>query len=117
MTAAPSGAVIGAEQYAKALLRYRVMAFATGVMLLLGCILLALKDLVHLKHMEPETGLVWLAHGWLFLVYVVVTFMLGLRLRWSPVRMVLIMAAGTIPTMSFVAEHVVVKRLTADRSR
>jgi integral membrane protein len=95
--------------YSGALLRYRVMAFTTGTVLVLGTVALLLKDVVHVHHMEPGTGLVWLAHGWLYLVYVITTFSLGLKLRWSWTRMVLVMAAGTIPTMSFVAEHYVTK--------
>ena len=38
---------------------------------------------------------------------------LGLKLRWPFLRIVLVAAAGTIPTMSFVAEHFVTKRVRA----
>ena len=84
------------------------MAFVTGVVLLTGCVALILKA-VGVKHMEPGTALVWVAHGYLYLVYVVVTAVLGVRLRWPLGRYVLVMAAGTIPTMSFVAEHFVTR--------
>jgi integral membrane protein len=95
---------------AAALTRYRVMAFVTGFVLLAGTIALILKYTTHL-HMEPGTGLLWVAHGWLFLVYVIVTAMLGARLRWPLGRYALVMLAGTIPTMSFVAEHVVTRAI------
>lgn len=95
---------------AAALTRYRVMAFVTGFVLLAGTIALILKYTTNL-HMEPGTGLLWLAHGWLFLVYVVVTAMLGVRLRWPLARFALVMLAGTIPTMSFVAEHFVTRAI------
>ena len=98
------------ERSTAALTRYRVMAFTTGFVLLAGTIALILKYTTHL-HMEPGTGLLWLAHGWLFLIYVVVTAMLGVRLRWPLGRYVLVMLAGTIPTMSFVAEHVVTRAI------
>lgn len=91
-----------------ALLRYRVMAFVTGFVLLAGTIALILKYTTSL-HMEPGTGLLWVAHGWLFLIYVIVTAMLGVRLRWPLPRFALVMLAGTIPTMSFVAEHFVTR--------
>jgi hypothetical protein len=42
---------------------------------------------------------------------VIVTVSLGFRLRWPPLRYVLVLLAGTIPTMSFVAEHVVTRAL------
>ena len=95
-----------------ALARYRVMAFATGVVLLLGCLALVLKAL-DVPHMEPATGIVWVAHGYLYLVYVIVTAMLGVKLRWPLPRFALVMLAGTIPTMSFVAEHFVTRAARA----
>jgi integral membrane protein len=97
------------HKYAGALLRYRIMAFTTGVVLIAGTIALILKDVVHVHHMEPGTGLLWVAHGYLYLVYVIATVNLGLKMRWPWLRMVLVMLAGTIPTMSFVAEHYVTR--------
>ena len=94
-----------------ALLRYRIMAFTTGFVLLGGTTALILKDVADVKHMEPGTGLLWLAHGYLYLVYVIVTLLLGLRLKWPLTRIVLVAAAGTIPTMSFVAEHFVTRQV------
>jgi integral membrane protein len=88
--------------------RYRIMAFTTGVVLLLGCTALILKA-AGVPHMEPWTGFIWVAHGYLYLVYVVITAMLGVKLRWPLLRYVLVMLAGTIPTMSFVAEHFVTR--------
>lgn len=89
---------------------YRFMAVLTGVVLLSGCIALILKYATSL-HMEPGTGLLWLAHGWFYLIYVIVTVVLGFKLRWPLPRYVFVMLAGTIPTMSFVAEHFVTKAI------
>jgi integral membrane protein len=89
---------------------YRFMAFLTGVVLLSGCILLIFKYGTSVD-VEPETGYVWIAHGWFYLIYVMVTATLGFRLRWPLPRYVLVMAAGTIPTMSFVAEHFVTRAI------
>jgi integral membrane protein len=50
-------------------------------------------------------GIMWTAHGYLYMVYLVTAFMLAVRARWSIVKTVLVMAAGTIPLMSFVAER------------
>jgi integral membrane protein len=91
------------------LLRYRIMAFVTGFVLLAGTIALILKYTTDL-HMEPGTGILWVAHGYLYLTYVIITGILGFRLRWPLARYVLVMLAGTIPTMSFVAEHFVTKQ-------
>ena len=92
-----------------ALMRYRVMAFVTGVVLLAGCIALILKG-IGVKHLEPGTGLLWVGHGYLYLVYVIATAMLGVKLRWPLPRYALVMLAGTIPTASFVAEHFITRQ-------
>ena len=91
-----------------ALTRYRVMAFVTGVVLLAGCIALILKA-AGVHHMEPWTGFIWVAHGYLYLVYVIMVAMLGVKLRWPLLRFALVMLAGTIPTASFFAEHYVTR--------
>lgn len=96
------------ERAAGILKAYRFMAFLTGVVLLSGCIALILKYATSL-HMEPGTGYLWIAHGWFYLIYVMVTATLGVRLRWPLPRYVLVMLAGTIPTMSFFAEHYVTR--------
>jgi integral membrane protein len=101
----PAGTV---ERSRAHLLRYRIMAFTTGVVLIAGTVALILK-VSGVHHMEPETGYLWVAHGWLYLIYVIVTAMLGIRLRWPLPRYALVMLAGTIPTMSFVAEHFVTR--------
>jgi integral membrane protein len=87
---------------------YRFMAFLTGVVLLSGCTALILKAATSL-HMEPATGYIWIAHGWFYVIYVIVTATLGFKLHWPLPRYALVMAAGTIPTMSFVAEHFVTR--------
>jgi integral membrane protein len=99
-----------------ALTRYRVMAFVTGVVLICGCVALILKA-ADVPHMEPLTGYLWVAHGYLYLVYVIVTAILGVKLRWPLLRYALVMLAGTIPTMSFVAEHFVTRAARASATQ
>jgi integral membrane protein len=88
------------------------MAFTTGFVLLAATIALILKYTTSL-HMEPGTGYLWIAHGWCYFTYVIVTVFLGFRLRWPLVRYALVLLAGTIPTMSFVAEHFVTRQTRA----
>jgi integral membrane protein len=87
---------------------YRIMAFTTGFVLIAATIALILKYATSL-HMEPGTGYLWIAHGWCYFVYVIVTVSLGFRLRWPLMRYLLVLLAGTVPTMSFVAEHFVTR--------
>jgi integral membrane protein len=92
-------------------IRYRVMAYVTGVVLATSC-LVALSFWPWYVG-EGAAGVLWTAHGYLYLVYVAAAFHLAYRLRWKPVRTVLVLLAGTIPLMSFVAE----RRVTADLRR
>ncbi len=89
-----------------ALLRFRVMAFVVGVGLLLLCAAMVLKYAFD----RPTLVQVWgPIHGFLYMVYVLVTLDLGFRARWSLGRMVLVALAGTVPFVSFWAEQRVVR--------
>jgi integral membrane protein len=88
-------------RYAGALVRYRAMAFVTGVMLLL--LVFVAMPLKYFAHSPGAVAVIGTAHGFLFIVYLATALDLGIRLRWHPIRLILIMAAGTIPFMSFVA--------------
>jgi len=86
-----------------ALTRYRVAAYVVGVVLLL-LVLVAMP----LKYLADSPGLVAVIgpiHGFLYIVYLVVTFDLSMRQRWPLGRMVLLLLAGTVPFLSFVAER------------
>lgn len=52
-------------------------------------------------------------HGYLYLAYFVVTFMLGQKLKWPLGRMIFTLAAGCIPFASFVAERRLMRDVTA----
>ena len=91
-----------------ALLRYRIMAFTTGTILAFGTVLLILKY-TDVENVKTLNAIVWIAHGYLFIVYLIATAQLGFKLKWPWLRMALVGLAGTIPTMSFVAEHYVTR--------
>ena len=75
MAAAPT-----AESVRGALLRYRVMAFVVGTTLLIFCVAIVLKYVT--KTIESDS-IVAIAHGWLFMIYVLLGLDLGFRMRWS----------------------------------
>jgi integral membrane protein len=94
-----------------ALLRYRVVAYVVGVgLVVLVCIGVPLKYLADDPAVVKVVGPL---HGALFIVYLLVTADLAWRCRWSLVRTGLVMVAGTVPFMSFVAERLVTRRLRA----
>ncbi|RKS79963.1 integral membrane protein [Motilibacter peucedani] len=86
-----------------ALLRYRVMAYVTGVVLATG-VLVGIPLQVAGKA-DLVVQVLWTAHGYLYLVYCVTAVNLALSSRWGLLKTVLVMLAGTVPGMSFVAER------------
>ncbi len=107
-----------------AALRYRIMAWITGVVLATAftwMVLLiinwmvagnSLSDFFSSNDQKPTAyGILWIVHGWAYFLYLIVGVDLAFRLRYSIVRTVLILLAGTIPFMSFVAERWVHKDL------
>ena len=93
----------------RALTAYRVMAWVVGVWLIvLVFVAMPLKYLADSPTMVEIVGPV---HGFLYMAYLAVTLILAYRARWSPVRTILVMLAGTVPFMSFVAERRVTRWL------
>lgn len=100
---------------------YRVLAFVVGI-LLAFCSLVALP----LKYLAAEgsdlqefgeaASVMWLAHGWIFMVYVVVAFLLSRRAGWSLGFLALMLIAGLVPLLIFWVEHVVVQKVRAENA-
>jgi len=85
------------------LLRFRIMAWVTGVLLLL--LVLVAMPLKYLGGDERLVHVVGVMHGWLYMAYLVAAFLLAYQLRWPLGRMLLLLLAGTIPLASFYAER------------
>ncbi len=92
-------------------LRYRFMAYFTGVMLLLLCVSIYLQ-LGPPKNDGP-VQVFGAIHGYGYLLYLITAADLAWRARWSLLKTVLVLLAGTIPFMSFVAEHYVMRDINA----
>lgn len=86
-----------------ALIRYRIIAWIVGVGLLV--LVLIGMPLKYAAGHEAVVAIVGPVHGFLFMIYLALTFDLARRLHWSFPRMVLVMAAGTIPFLSFWTER------------
>ena len=98
-------------------LRYRVMAYVTGIVLATAFVWLIIGRLF-LDYGNPDArpalyGYLWLAHGWLYFVYLITGVDLAFRVRYGLLKTVGILLAGTIPFMSFVSEYFVHKDLRA----
>lgn len=91
-----------------ALLRYRVMAWVVGALLVvLVCIGVPLKYIWDNDIVVTWTGV---PHGWLYVVLLITAYDLSRRMYWNLSWVLKIMIAGTIPFVSFVAEHFATKR-------
>lgn len=95
---------------------YRALATVVGV-LLAFCSLVAfpLKYLAtdgsSLQRFGEEASIVWAIHGWAFIFYVVVTFLLARRALWTLPFSLVVLVAGLVPLMIFFVERVVSRRL------
>jgi integral membrane protein len=93
------------------LTRYRVMAYVTGVLLILltiGCIA------KYLLNVDGATGFVTavgIAHGWLYVLYLVFAFDMGSKAKMPFGRLLWVLLAGTIPTAAFFVERKVGREL------
>lgn len=104
-------ATLGVVKIRAALLRFRVMAYVVGVMLLvLTLIAMPMKYAGDDPTLVETIGPI---HGFLYAIYVIVTIDLAFRLKWSIGRMLAIVLAGTIPFLSFVAERRVSQQVSA----
>lgn len=86
---------------------YRVLAYVTGAgLVLLVCVAMPLKYVAD----QPEpTAVIGQLHGFLYALYVVVTLVLAYVRRWSLLKALLILLAGTVPFVTFYAERRVVR--------
>lgn len=92
-----------------ALRNYRVIAWVTGIGLLV-LVLVAMP----LKYFAGSPGLVsvvGMLHGFLYMIYIVLALLLAERCRWRPLDALVVLAAGTIPFASFIAERRVTNRV------
>lgn len=93
------------------LLRYRVMAYVVGTLLIvLICVGVPLKYLTAEGSSPQELG-EWIttylgvAHGWLYMIFLVSALLLARRARFPMGFTVLILVLGTVPVLSFWGER------------
>ena len=118
-----------------ALLRYRVMATTVGVLLVVLILVgvpLANFDGGPMWHVFPGTPEIWsvgstphrvgeaittylgVAHGWLYMIFLVTAFLLSRKARWDLPFTALTLALGTVPLLSFWAERRATARVRAE---
>jgi integral membrane protein len=98
---------------------YRILAFVVGILLAFcSLVALPLKYLATegstLQQFGEDASIMWLFHGWIFMVYVVVAFLLARKAGWSIGFTVVALAAGLIPLLIFWVEHKVNLKVRAE---
>jgi integral membrane protein len=94
-----------------ALVRYRVMAYVVGTLLIV--LVLVAVPLQLAAHIDGPAAVIGTGHGFLYCVYLLASFDLALRARWTARGTILVLLAGTVPFLSFVAERIVTRRTRA----
>lgn len=117
-----------------ALTRYRVMANIVGVLLVVLILVgvpLANFDGTSMWGVFPSTPRIWpegstphavgeaitsylgVAHGWLYMIFLVTAFILSRKAQWDVPFTLVTLVCGTIPILSFWAEHRATRRVKA----
>ena len=103
-----------------ALLRYRVMANVVGVLLIVLVLIgVPLKYLTEQGTSVQQAGewittYLGIAHGWLYMLFLVTAFVLSRKARWDLPFTAVTLLCGTIPLLSFWAERRATRRVRAE---
>jgi integral membrane protein len=92
-----------------ALIRYRVMAFVVGTALILLTLIVIAQAFG--ADVKREAEIVAPIHGYLYIVYLITAADLARRAHWGLGRIVLVVAAGFVPTLAFFVEHRVYQQM------
>lgn len=102
------------------LTRYRVMATVVGVLLIVLILVgMPLKYLLEDGSGAQEAG-EWIttnlgvAHGWLYMIFLVTAFLLSRKAGWDLGFTIVTLLCGTVPVLSFWAEHRATARVRAE---
>ena len=89
------------------MLWYRVMAYVTGVVLVVLCFVGIPLQVAGHPAVANDVGVV---HGILYIIYLVCAWILSRKLGLATKPTVIMLLAGTIPIMTFIVERWVTRR-------
>ena len=90
-----------------AVLRYRVMAYITGVVLMFLCFVGIPLQIAGHPVVANDVGVV---HGILYIIYLVFAWILSRKLQLANKPTVVMLLAGTVPIMTFIVERWITRR-------
>jgi len=95
---------------ASALTRFRIMAILCGVNLVLLVIYMVAKYAFDAFEDGNPFIFIPIAHGYFYIVYILTVLQLAVQKRMSFLLILALVAAGTIPVASFIAERKIVQK-------
>ncbi len=111
----------------RTLTAYRVMAWIVGVLLIILCLVGVPLHYGYLVAPElmPKGGTAWqlgadisrylgVLHGWLYMIFLICAFLLSRKAKWDLPFTAVTLVCGTIPVVSFWAEHRATARVRAE---
>ena len=90
-----------------AVLRYRVMAYVTGVVLMVLVFVGIPLQVAGYPAVANDVGVL---HGILYIIYLVCAWILSRKLALATKPTVIMLLAGTVPIMTFIVERWVTRR-------
>ncbi len=103
-----------------ALTRYRVMATIVGVLLVVLILIGVPLKYLAADGSSPQQLGEWIttylgvAHGWLYMLFLVTAFWLSRLAKWDLTFTIVTLACGTVPILSFWGEHRATARLRTE---
>ena len=91
-----------ADALVMAVRRYRIMAYVTGVVLIVLCFVGIPLQVAGHPAVANDVGVV---HGILYIIYLAFAYILARKLKLATWPTVLLLLAGTIPVMTFIVER------------
>jgi integral membrane protein len=86
-----------------AALRYRVMAYITGVLIIVVCFVgIPMQIAEHNTFIVNDIGTI---HGVLYIIYIIFAYILAQKLKMKMGPTILLLLAGTVPIMTFFVER------------
>lgn len=86
-----------------ALTRYRVMSYIVGTLLVL--LFFVAMPLKYAGANDSLVAIIGPVHGFLYVFYLITAFDVSRRAGWPLKQTLLVLIAGTVPVVSFVAER------------
>jgi integral membrane protein len=90
--------------------RFRTMAIICGINLLLLVVYMVAKYAFDAFDKSNPFIFIPIAHGYFYIVYILTVLQLSVQKRFKLPTVVALIAAGTIPVASFIAERKIVKK-------